>query len=166
MAIPKSNLWEIKVLQSSVMPPPPVCPTGFVSQETQLSLSFEQQKELLCLRMQLETEKEVTLEKLRQRIEMAKLEVETERLKLMKEGILGDQSGTREGSPDDEGARDILSSLRLVPKFNEREIETFSLFERVADARGWVDSDRTILLQCVFTGRAQEALSSLSTADI
>ena len=32
----------------------------------------------------------------------------------------------------------------------------------MADA--WLDSDRTILLQCVFAGHAQEALSSLSTA--
>ena len=68
------------VLKSSVMPPVPVCPTGFVSQEM-LSLSFEQQKELLCLRMQLEMEKEVTIEKLRQRTELTKLELETEKLK-------------------------------------------------------------------------------------
>ena len=58
--------------------------------------------------MQLETEKEVTLEKLRQRTKLAKLEVETERLKLIKEGILGDKSRTCEGSPDNEGTRDIL----------------------------------------------------------
>ena len=68
------------VLKSSVMPPVPVCPTGFVSQEM-LSLSFEQQKELLCLLMQSEMEKEVTIEKLRQRTELTKLELETEKLK-------------------------------------------------------------------------------------
>ena len=57
-------------------------------------MSFEQQKELLCLRMQLEMEKEVTIEKLRQRTELTKLEVETEKLKLIKEGILGEKSRT------------------------------------------------------------------------
>ena len=60
----------------------------------------------------------------------------------------------------------IFYSLHLVPKFNEREIEVFfSLFERLADARGWVDFHCTILLHFVFTGRAQEALSSSSAAD-
>lgn len=54
----------------------------------------------------------------------------------------------------------------MVPKFNEKEVETFfTLFERVADARGWDDGDRTVLLQCVLTGRAQEAFSSLPTID-
>ncbi|CAL8321755.1 unnamed protein product [Arctogadus glacialis] len=57
----KSNLWEMTVLKSSVMPPVPICQTGFVSQE-KLFLTFEQLKELFCLRMQLEMEMEVTLE--------------------------------------------------------------------------------------------------------
>ncbi|XP_044000295.1 uncharacterized protein LOC122847010 [Gambusia affinis] len=32
----------------------------------------------------------------------------------------------------------------------------------VADSRGWSDLDRTLLLQCVFTGKAQEAYSALT----
>lgn len=52
---------------------------------------------------------------------------------------------------------DVVTNLKLVPKFDEREIDTFfSLFERVAGTRGWSDSERVLLLQCVFTGRAQE----------
>jgi hypothetical protein len=39
-----------------------------------------------------------------------------------------------------------------------------SLLERVADARSWPDSDRT-LLQCVLTGKAQDAYSALSVPD-
>jgi len=63
-------------------------------------------------------------------------------------------------------SRDILNCLRLVPKFNEKDVDVFfTLFERIADARGWVDSDRIILLQCVLTGRAQEVFSSLSLED-
>lgn len=38
----------------------------------------------------------------------------------------------------------------------------FGLFEHVAEARAWNDSDRVVLLQCVLTGRSQEAFSSLS----
>lgn len=72
----------------------------------------------------------------------------------------------RAESPSGNNSQDILNSLRLVPKFHEKDVETFfTLFERVADARGWVDSDRTVLLQCVLTGRAQEAFSSMSTSD-
>lgn len=35
----------------------------------------------------------------------------------------------------------------------------------MADARGWPDGDRTLMLQCVFTGKAQEAYSALSPGD-
>ncbi len=33
------------------------------------------------------------------------------------------------------------------------------------DARGWPNSTRTLMLQCVLTGRAQEAYSSLSNSE-
>uniref|UniRef100_A0A667WFT4 SCAN box domain-containing protein n=1 Tax=Myripristis murdjan TaxID=586833 RepID=A0A667WFT4_9TELE len=33
------------------------------------------------------------------------------------------------------------------------------------DSRDWPDADRTLLLQCVFTGKAQEAYSALSSED-
>lgn len=42
--------------------------------------------------------------------------------------------------------------LRLVLKFNEREPDTFfKLFEHIADVRGWLDVDQTLMLQCVLT---------------
>ena len=54
----------------------------------------------------------------------------------------------------------MVSNLFLLPKFNERDSDVFfSLFERLAEARGWLDSDQT--LQCVMTGKAQEAYASL-----
>lgn len=53
-----------------------------------------------------------------------------------------------------------------MPRFNEKDIQTFfTLFERVADTRGWTDSDRLVLLQCVLVSRAQEALSSSDCKD-
>lgn len=39
------------------------------------------------------------------------------------------------------------------------------LFERLAEARHWSDAERTLLLQCFLTGKAQEAYSALSVAD-
>ncbi len=79
-------------------------------------------------------------------------------MNLIREGRLSDSRST--------DSNDILSSLRLVPKFNERKVETFfTLFERVADARGCSDADCVILLQSALTGRAQEALSLLTAPD-
>lgn len=81
----------------------------------------------------------------------------------------------REGRIDDgsdyafQGASkmfDTAGKLRLMPKFNERDPDTFfSLFERIAEARGWPNKERTLLLQCVLTGRAQEVYSSLPLSD-
>lgn len=39
------------------------------------------------------------------------------------------------------------------------------MFERIAEARGWPSKERTLLLQCVLTGRAQEVYSALSLSD-
>ena len=53
-----------------------------------------------------------------------------------------------------------------VPQFCEQDPDIFfSLFERVAESRGWSDSDRTLLLQCVLTGKAQEAYSALTIVE-
>lgn len=56
--------------------------------------------------------------------------------------------------------------MRLVPKFNEKDPDIFFvLFERLAEARNWSDAERTLLLQCVLTGKAQEVFSALSVKD-
>lgn len=126
-------------------------------------LTFEQRKELMML--QLEQEKmKWELEKEKNITERMKVELQHNRLTLVKEGRLGDDSQV---SLDGSVTRfDVSVSLRLVPKFNERDPDTFfSLFERIADSRKWVDSERTLLLQCVLTGRAQEAYSALSATD-
>lgn len=39
------------------------------------------------------------------------------------------------------------------------------MFECIADVRGWADTDCTLLLQCVLTGRAQEAYAALLGAE-
>uniref|UniRef100_G3NXL5 SCAN box domain-containing protein n=1 Tax=Gasterosteus aculeatus TaxID=69293 RepID=G3NXL5_GASAC len=61
---------------------------------------------------------------------------------------------------------DVGANLRLMPRFNEKDPDTFfTLFERVADARNWPDADRTLMLQCVLTARAQEAYSALHASE-
>lgn len=41
----------------------------------------------------------------------------------------------------------------------------FSWCKRVASVRDWPEEERTLMLQCVFTGKAQEVYSSLSPED-
>ncbi|KAF7644997.1 hypothetical protein LDENG_00212120, partial [Lucifuga dentata] len=55
-------------------------------------------------------------------------------------------------------------NLYLVPKFNDPDT-FFLLFERIADVRNWPDADRTTMLQCILTGKAQEPYSALSPSD-
>ena len=174
-AILKSNLFEKNVLsavpsavsQSTVLSPP-LTATG---------LTFDQQKELLMLqldhdkfKLKAELEKELAVERMRQQTEQAKLEMEQSRLTLIKEGKLSAASElSKKSSLVSEQSCDgfdVLGNLRLLPKFSEKDPESFfALFERVADARNWPDSARTLMLQCVLTGRAQEAYSSLTDAD-
>lgn len=124
------------------------------------SLTFEQQERLLLLqleqeRLKLEVEREKT------RNEQTNIELQKYRLDIIREG------GLNGGSVDAfQGASqmfDTAGNLRLVPKFNERDPDTFFiLFERIAEARGWPSKERTLLLQCVLTGRAQEVYSAFT----
>lgn len=129
-------------------------------------LSFEQQRELLLLKQSHEfqlKQKELALEEMKNRTEMARLELQNKKLNLIQEGkLLGSES------PDGVKveAFDIFSNLRLLPKFNEKDPDSFfSLFERIAEARKWPEGDQALMLQCVLTGRAQEAYSTLSADD-
>lgn len=44
-------------------------------------------------------------------------------------------------------------------KLKVEVLKFFTLFESVADARGWSDADCVVLLQRVLTGYTQEAFS-------
>lgn len=126
-------------------------------------LTFEQQKELLLLKMEHEIELEKIKSKMEHEKEKMKLEVEREKLGLIAAGKLPASVtwGEREAVQFD-----VTKNLRLMPKFDDADVDTFfAMFERVADARGWPDEERTIMLQCVFTGKAQEVYSSMSVED-
>ena len=120
------------------------------------ALTFEQQRELLLLRAQSEEQRG------RLELERMKLDLERQRLELIRDGRM-EADGTR---PRGANGSDELSDLRLVPKFNEEDPESFfSLFERLAETRGWSDSTRLLLLQCVLVGKAQRAYSALGSGD-
>nr|XP_046229617.1 uncharacterized protein LOC124050808 isoform X1 [Scatophagus argus] len=120
------------------------------------SLTFEQRRELLLLQTEMEK-----LALLRKEAEIKKMEMEERRLSFpagTASPVLGLGRSTT--------SFDVVSNLRLLPQFNERDPDTFfSLFERVAESREWSDPECTLLLQCVLTGRAQEAYSALTVAE-
>lgn len=42
---------------------------------------------------------------------------------------------------------DVVSNLKLLPKFNERDLDVFfSLFESIAEERNWPVVDRVVML--------------------
>ena len=167
-----ANLTEMGILpetgtegsDSTVLPLP-----------SQGQFSFEQQKELLLIQLEMErTKQQGVIEKERVEIEKGKIEMEKlrinlqrEKVELVKEGKM-DQNllATGGSSAIEKRPFDLVTNLRLMPKFNEKEPETFfSLFERLADSRGWPAADLTVMLQCVLTGKAQDAYSALSVTD-
>lgn len=106
--------------------------------KTEGLLTFEQQERLLRLQLELENTK----------------------LQLVRESAVGGAGGS--GAARARETSEGSSNLRYVPKFNEKDPDTFfTLFERVAAARGWPDAEKILLLQCVVTGKAQEAYSAV-----
>ena len=159
-AIVKACLYDMDILIA-----PQSTTANQVEDSASVGLTFEQQKELLTLQVELK-EKDLEMEELRHKTEMAKLDIEHQRLALIKSGEIREGTKGQESAVGQTRPTDIVNSLRLVPKFDEQEVEVFfTLFERVADARGWDNSDCTVLLQCVLTGRAQEAFASMSAED-
>ncbi|KAL2091618.1 hypothetical protein ACEWY4_013881 [Coilia grayii] len=177
-------------VELSVIPLKPVVPVvSSTPNPSQNVLSFEQQLDLLKVQTELkrierereyewllaqkrleasEREKERALEyeKLKQHERQMEQEneLQKERLKLFAAGKIPGDGGSSSGSLGSE--RSLSSMIKFLPRFNDRDPDIFfSLFESVADERGWSSSDRTLLLQTVFTGRAQDAFIALSVAD-
>jgi len=120
------------------------------------TFSFKQRKELMLL--------EIEKVKLNREIEIRKLEVEAMRSQLIGEGKLEDSAKGQTGSV--RKGLDVANNIKLIPKFSETDVDTFfSLFERLAGVMKWPDSEQTLMLQCVLTGKAQKAYSSLSVLD-
>ena len=58
---------------------------------------------------------------------------------------------------------DVSRQVRLVPQFQEQEVDKFFLhFEKVATSLHWPSESRTMLLQSVLVGKAREVYSALS----
>ena len=58
---------------------------------------------------------------------------------------------------------DATKNIRLVSKFEEKEVDKYFLhFEKIANSLKWPKESWTLLLQSVFIGKAREIYSSLS----
>lgn len=58
---------------------------------------------------------------------------------------------------------DIAKNIRLVPPYSEKDVDRyFAHFERVATTLQWPKEVWPLMLQCVFTGKAQEVFVALS----
>ena len=125
------------------------------------ALTFEQQKELLEMDMQQRRLEALEREKERQ-LEYEKLKHENQKLEHAKAMAERSNNASNSGT----GEMNLSQNVKLLPKFNERDPDIFfSLFENVAVECGWTDSERTLLLQSIFTGKAQEAFIALSETD-
>ena len=90
----------------------------------------------------------------RARIELAKLEVQKKELELKQ---------TEENKLQ---VFDLSRQVRLVPPFNEDEVDKFfQHFEKVARNLKWPEDKWSLLLQSVIKGKAQEAFTALSIED-
>ena len=155
----RETLVEKEVLPAEPEPPPELPPIG---------LSFEQQKELLQLqidkgKLQL-LEREALVEKCRleRDIEVGKQEFEREKMALEHKRLaLIEEGKSTPITPINGGNIDVTRYLRLLPKFEESNVDTFfTLFERVADLHDWSDATQCLLLQFVLSGRAAQAYAA------
>lgn len=97
---------------------------------------------------------EMGLEEIKLKNEQIKMEGDLEKLTFIRDGkMLAFSLNIDVGS-----CFDVASNLRLLPKFDEAEVEIFfCLFE----SRRWPDEERT-LLQCVVMGKTQSAYAAVS----
>ncbi|XP_069192254.1 uncharacterized protein [Procambarus clarkii] len=73
--------------------------------------------------------------------------------------------GGRRPTTDTSGF-DPVRNIKMVPKFNEREVSKFfAAFEKVAASLEWPRENWAIMIQSVLTGKAQIAYSTLSLDD-
>uniref|UniRef100_A0A8C6T4W0 CCHC-type domain-containing protein n=1 Tax=Neogobius melanostomus TaxID=47308 RepID=A0A8C6T4W0_9GOBI len=93
--------------------------------------------------------------------ELRKLELEADlRRRESLQGVYSQRSNLVEAEFD------VNKCIRLIPPFTGRDVDKyFVLFEHVATTLGWPRNVWPLLLQCVFTGKAQEAYASLSPED-
>ena len=142
----------------------------------QEKLRIEQERQMQKERMEMEErEKEKERQMQKERMEMEEREKEKERqMQIEREKLKFDtklrmkelemQNMTVKRQPLDSGVHfDITKHIRLVPPFQEKEVDKYFLhFEKVAENLKWPKEHWTLLLQSVITGKAREIYTQLT----
>ena len=139
----------------------------------------EKQRELEREKIELEKEKLEREERLeKEKLEREeRLEIEKEKLRFeneekererlfqlrIKEIEFNEKSKSKSLSSDTSKIFDVTKHIRLVPPFQEKEVDKYFLhFEKVAEILKWPKEHWTLLLQSVVIGKAREIYTQLS----
>ena len=139
----------------------------------------EKQRELEREKIELEKEKLEREERLeKEKLEREeRLEIEKEKLRFeneekererlfqlrIKEIEFNEKSKSKSLSSDTSKIFDVTKHIRLVPPFQEKEVDKYFLhFEKVAENLKWPKEHWTLLLQSVVIGKAREIYTQLS----
>ena len=140
--------------------------------QERLKIEEQERKEKLELETEkLEMEKAIKQQELDAKLQMEEKERQ-ERLAFEKQKFekeleakmaLEQAKLDKHGSSSSSGKFDATKNIRLVPKFQETEVDKYFLhFEKIAESLKWPKESWTLLLQSVFIGKAREIYSSLS----
>ena len=120
---------------------------------------------------ELQREKELREQELQREKEQKERELELREKEMqfqikMKEIEMSNLSNTTTQSQSGANFFDATKNIRLVPKFQEKEIDKYFLhFEKIATSLKWPKENWTLLLQSVLIGKAREIFSALPLED-
>ena len=180
-------LVDKEILDSSALSLVLVTQTGLQMQELEIQkqielekLRLEQERQMQKEKMEMEErvqkermemeerEKEKERQMQKERMEMEeRVQIEREKIKFdteLKMKELEMQNMTVKRQPLDFGTHfDITKHIRLVPPFQEKEVDKYFLhFEKVAENLKWPKEHWTLLLQSVIIGKAREIYTQLT----
>ena len=158
-------LVDKEILDSSALSLVLVTQTGLHMRELEIQKQIELEK------LRLEQERQMQKERMemeeREKEKERQMQIEREKLKFdtelrMKE--LEMQNMTVKRQLLDSGVHfDITKHIRLVPPFQEKEVDKYFLhFEKVAENLKWPKEHWTLLLQSVIIGKAREIYTQLT----
>ena len=111
----------------------------------------------------LEREERLEIEKEKMRFEIEEKERERLFQLRIKEIEFNEKSKSKSLSSDTSKIFDVTKHIRLVPPFQEKEVDKYFLhFEKVAENLKWPKEHWTLLLQSVVIGKAREIYTQLS----
>ena len=146
-------LVDTEILDSSAFSLVLVTQTGLQMRELEIQRQIEFEKlrlEQEKFRIEQERQMQIEREKLKFDAELRMKELELQNMTVKRQSL-------------DSGAHfDVTKHIRLVPPFQEKEVDKYFLhFEKVAENLKWPKEHWTLLLQSVIIGKAREIYTQL-----